>query len=156
MDDIERALKELGAKTGLGIGLDESGSCTLELEDGRPLVLQRRENDLDFVAALGEVPEEVRSSVFERLLAANFYWKGTLGATLSWNDELGQAVLIYPFPLAGASPAELESILGKFLELQAAWKERLDGLVAAASEAGDAGTAPDAPPAEGGDFVINP
>lgn len=158
MDDIATALEALGRKIGIRIVPDENGTCALELADGRPLVVQRRAgaDELDFVATLGEVPEAARAAVFERLLAANFHWKGTLGATLSWNDELAQVVLIYPFPLADASPAELESVFGKFLELQAAWKDRLDELVATAGTAGAAGNAFDAPPEDGGDAFIKP
>lgn len=154
MDSIAMALKELGAKTGLGIEPDENGACTLELADGRPILLQEREDELDFVATLGEVPEEARAAVFERLLAANFYWKGTLGATLSWNDDLGQAVLIYPLPAANADPATVADIFERFLELQAAWRDRLEELVA---NAGAAGTVPKgAPPAEDAGAIITP
>ena len=101
--------------------------CTLELADGRAFCLQERANvnELDFVAILGEVPEDVRAYVFTELLSANFYWQETLGATLSWNADLEQVVLIYPFPLAEATSGSLESIFTRFLELQAAWKDRL-------------------------------
>ena len=131
MDNLNLALKELGAKIGFEIALDENGACTLELADGRPLLLQERPNlnELDFVATLGEVPEDVRAEVFADLLAANFYWRQTLGATLSWNAELEQVTLIYPFPLADATPEALETIFSRFLELQAAWKDRLSELI---------------------------
>ena len=66
MLEIESTLKDIGAKNGLDIALDENGACTLELADGRVLLLQERAdlNELDFVATLGPVPEEVRASVF--------------------------------------------------------------------------------------------
>ena len=131
MDNLNLALQELGAKIGFEIALDENGACTLELADGRPLLLQERPNlnELDFVATLGEVPEDVRAEVFADLLAANFYWRQTLGATLSWNAELEQVTLIYPFPLSDATPESLETIFSRFLELQAAWKDRLSELI---------------------------
>ncbi|MBP5320930.1 MAG: type III secretion system chaperone [Kiritimatiellae bacterium] len=164
MDDIALALKELGEKNGLAIALDANGACTLELEDGRMLCLQERANlnELDFVAILGEVPETARAEVFTDLLSANFYWKETLGATLSWNADLEQVVLIYPFPLADATPASLEAIFTRFLELQAAWKDRLEELVAAAGE--DEGGEEDEEaddeerdgPAGNEDLIINP
>ena len=131
MDNLNLALQELGAKIGFEIALDENGACTLELADGRPLLLQERPNlnELDFVATLGEVPEDVRAEVFADLLAANFYWRQTLGATLSWNAKLEQVTLIYPFPLADATSEALETIFSRFLELQAAWKDRLSELI---------------------------
>ena len=106
MEDIETELRELGEKNGFDISLDENDACTLELADGRPVVLQLRAalNELDFVAILGSVPDDRRADVFADLLSANYYWQETLGATLSWNPALEQVVLIYPFPLADATP----------------------------------------------------
>ena len=159
MDNLAQALKELGQKNGFNLALDDNGTCSLELADGRPLVLQERVNlnELDFVALLGEVPDAAHANVFRELLAANFYWEKTLGATLSWNADLEQVVLIYPLPLADATAETLESIFKRFLELQAAWKERLEGLVAEATlsaEPGDDGEADVF--AENDDMVINP
>ena len=136
MTELKATLEGIGAKSGLDIALDENGSCTLELADGRAIVLQERAdlNELDFVANLGTVPEETRAEVFTALLAANFYWNETLGATLSWNADLEEAVLIYPLPLADATPESVETIFTRFIELQAAWSDRLAGLVAAAQE----------------------
>ena len=58
MQEIESTLKEIGAKNGLEIALDENGACTLELADGRVMLLQERAdlNELDFVVTLGPVP----------------------------------------------------------------------------------------------------
>ena len=161
MMDIKTTLEKIGAKSGLDIALDENGSCTLELADGRVIVLQERAdlNELDFVANLGAVPEETRAEVFTALLAANFYWNETLGATLSWNADLEEAVLIYPLPLADATPESVETVFNRFVELQAAWSDRLAGLVAAAQE-DDAGEPDDEDEdygeAPGDGLIINP
>ena len=159
MDNLAQALKELGQKNGFNLALDDNGTCSLELADGRPLLLQERVNlnELDFVALLGEVPDAAHADVFRELLAANFYWEKTLGATLSWNADLEQVVLIYPLPLADATAETLESIFKRFLELQAAWKERLDGLVAEASLNAETGYDDKADAFDGNDdMVINP
>ena len=138
MDDIATALEALGRKIGIRIEPDENGTCALELADGRTLVVQRRAgaDELDFVATLGEVPEAARAAVFERLLAANFYWKGTLGATLSWNAALEEVVLIFPLPLADATPESVETVFARFVDLQSAWAARFAALVAAARDIG--------------------
>jgi len=136
MEDIRSALKELGARNGLEIELDENGACTLELDDGRIVLLQERAdlNELDFVATLGPVPEDARAEVFAELLAANFYWKETFGATLSWNADIGEVVLIYPLSLADATPESVETIFTRFADLQSAWAERLANAIAAAQD----------------------
>ena len=136
MKEVKSILKELGAKNGLEMALDENGACTLELADGRVMLIQERADldELDFVATLGPVPEEVRATVFTDLLAANFYWKETFGATISWNTDLDEAVIMYPLNLANATDESVETIFTRFLELQDAWAERVAGLVADAQE----------------------
>ena len=39
MRELESTLKEIGAKNGLEIALDENGACTLDLADGRVVTL---------------------------------------------------------------------------------------------------------------------
>ncbi len=132
MEELRQMLKDIGDKNGLEISLDENGSCSLELSDGRVLLIQERAgiDELDFVATLGPVPEERRAAVFTDLLAANFYWKETYGATISWNADLEEAVIMYPVGRATATPESVETIFARFLELQSAWADRLAGLVA--------------------------
>ena len=158
MKEIEATLKEIGSKSGLDIALDENGSCTLELADGRVIVLQERADleEFDFVANLGTVPEETRAEVFTALLSANFYWNETFGATLSWNADLEEAVLIYPLPLAEATPKSVETIFNRFVELQSAWAERLSNLVAAAQEDEPGDDADDDPVSDDSGLIINP
>ena len=38
--ELEQVLREIGAKNGLEIALDENRACTLELSDGRMMLLQ--------------------------------------------------------------------------------------------------------------------
>lgn len=132
MEELGQILKDIGDKNGLEISLDESGSCALELSDGRVLLIQERAglDELDFVATLGPVPEEKRAAVFTDLLAANFYWKETYGATISWNADIEEAVIMYPVSLVAATPHSVETEFARFLDLQAAWANRLAGLVA--------------------------
>ena len=158
MKEIEATLKEIGSKSGLDIALDENGSCTLELADGRVIVLQERADleEFDFVANLGTVPEETRAEVFTALLSANFYWNETFGATLSWNADLEEAVLIYPLPLAEATPKSVETIFNRFVELQSAWAERLSNLVAAAQEDEPVDDVGDDPASHDSDLIISP
>jgi len=136
MKEVELTLKEIGAKHGLEIVLDENRACTLELADGRVMLLQERSdlNELDFVATLGPVPNEIRAEVFTELLSANFYWKETFGATISWNADLEEAVIIYPLALADATPESVETIFARFLDLQDTWSHRLAAMIAAAQD----------------------
>lgn len=42
MLDIKQVLKGIGAKNGLEMSLDENGACSLELADGRVMLIQER------------------------------------------------------------------------------------------------------------------
>ena len=134
MEELNVTLKNIGAKNGLEIALDEDGACALELADGRVMILQERADlsELDFVATLGPVPEEARAVVFADLLAANFYWNETYGATISWNADLEEVVLMYPLGLDNAAPESVETTFTRFLELQSAWAERFGEMIASA------------------------
>ena len=113
MENLAQSLKDLGEKIWFDIALDADGTCTLELADGRPLVIQERANldELDFVSVLGEVPDERRAEVFTALLSANFYWNGTLGATLSWDPaHISLSSLFYllsPLPASLTLPYQV-------------------------------------------------
>jgi hypothetical protein len=136
MKEIKLVLKEIGGKHGLEMNLDENGACTLDLADGRIMLVQERPglDELDFVATLGPVPEEARAAVFTELLSANFYWNETYGATISWNADLEEAVIMYPLRLDDATAESVETVFNRFLELQSAWAERFAGLIAKAQE----------------------
>ena len=136
MKEVKLALKEIGGKHGLEMNLDENGACTLELADGRVMLIQERADldELDFVATLGPVPEEARAAVFTELLSANFYWNDTYGATISWNADLEEAVIMYPLHLVDATAESVETVFNRFIELQSAWAERFAGLIAKAQE----------------------
>ena len=134
MKEIKLVLKEIGGKHGLEMNLDENGACMLDLADGRIMLVQERPglDELDFVATLGPVPEEARAAVFTELLSANFYWNDTYGATISWNADLEEAVIMYPLRLYDATAESSETVFNRFIELQSAWAERLAALLSEA------------------------
>lgn len=134
MDNVKTVLAEIGFRNGVEIVFDDAGACALPLDGDRFLQIQIRDSvdEVDFVATLGSVPQEVRGPVFQALLAANYYWKETLGATLSWHPELEQVLLAYPLPLATTDPATMETAFGNFLKLQAEWAVRLQDDIAEA------------------------
>lgn len=133
------------------------------------MLLQERAdlNELDFVTTLGPVPPEARAAVFTELLSANFYWQETFGATLSWNADLGEVVLIYPLQLAGVTAESLETVFTRFIDLQAVWLERFAAMTAGAKDSAPGGGGEDGEDPEdaedngdddgdGKDLIINP
>lgn len=139
MDELKRALAEIGEANGIAINLDDAGACDLQTIDGGVVHVQYRAaiEELDFVAPLGEVPEQAEAFVYRALLAANFYWKETVGATLSYSEELDQVVLAYPVDVTTVDRKAIESIFESFMELRANWIRRLSDLVAEVTDEED-------------------
>jgi len=143
--NAKEVLTVYAAESGVKMEFDENGACTLPLDEERVLHLQFRDGtgELDLLALLGTVPEELRGYVFEKLLAANYYWKETLGATLSWHEELEQVVLTYPIKTETTDEATLRGILDRFADLQNEWAKRLAVEIAEAEVSADMDDADD-------------
>ena len=66
-------------------------------------------------------------------------------------------MIIYPLQLANATPETLENVFKRFLELQAAWKDRLAELVASAEKEANADNDGEhGEAANSNDMIINP
>lgn len=139
MDELRSALSEIGMANGIALELDDAGACDLETADGGVVHVQYRANleELDFVAPLGAVPDAAEQGVYRELLAANFYWRETVGATLSYSVELDQVVLAYPLNVAVVDRKEIEVVFTSFMELRSNWIQRLADLIADEVEEGD-------------------
>ena len=95
---------------------DESGYCALEGEDGRVIHLQREGDELLLMTALGRLPTgEGRLGVVEALLAANAFWTGTRGATISCELTSDTALIARRLPLAEIAKDGLFAVLEAFL-----------------------------------------
>ena len=96
-DQIQAMLDEISASAGTPrFDLSEDDGCTASFGEGMMVRVQLRPHipELDFTVPLGSVPEEKRAAVYGALLASNFYWAETHGATLALEPETEEDVLL--------------------------------------------------------------
>jgi hypothetical protein len=125
----EALVAELGRLVGLAdVALDTNGYCCLSFDTH---LLVNIEHDADngslvLYSYLG-VPNGDRLKAYEALLDANFFWKGTGGATLSLERETGGIVLLDRVSLERTEIAGFQAALGHFVNMVEDWRDRLAG-----------------------------
>lgn len=128
---------ELGALIGLpDLSFDADGDCGLTVDDTLSVDISHlpAEDAFLFGADLGRPAEPLDPALAAAMLDANFFWRGTAGATLGLDRESGAAVLIETVPLAGADAAGLHARLRAFVETARTWSDRIAGRIALSEE----------------------
>ncbi|TPQ48744.1 hypothetical protein C2U72_22150 [Prosthecomicrobium hirschii] len=118
-------IAELGGRMGLpSLALDGDLSCALRF-DRRSVVNIQYRPDRDmlwFFADLG-VPA-AGPAAYEDLLRGNFFWRSTLGATLSLSgDQPPHAIIALPVAWRGLDGARLATQLESFVNTAEDWAE---------------------------------
>jgi hypothetical protein len=122
-------LEELGQCLSLGeVALDAEGGCALRFGEKATVNLQYRpaEEEFYFYSDLGAPPASV--ALYQDLLAANLFWQGTAGATLSLSDDdPAHVVIAQAFGWRGRTGAELARAIDAFANMAQDWSEILAG-----------------------------
>ena len=160
-DQIQTMLDEISSTEGTPrFDLSEDDGCTVSFGEGMMVRLQLRPQipELDFTVPLGSVPEEKRADVYGALLASNFYWAETHGATLALEPETEQILLQYQENALTLTKERLQKTMEGFLSVAEEWKDRLDELVGESDMDGETPVSPVDDSSEGGDapVVIEP
>lgn len=124
------------SRVGQAIGVanmeaDADGYCLLRVDDRLELTIEFDEDTQSVIlsAACGQLPETASSQVLMELLAANFYWSGAGGATLSLHTHTHTLYLQYREPLDHLDAPRLQDLLHALVLNSEAWNERLHTLV---------------------------
>ena len=131
-EDVQKLFDEVSARTGMPkVDLAEDNSAALPFGDEMLLHIHYRAEipEVDFTVPLGSVPRAKKAAVYERLLSANFYWVGTQGATLSYQDNLDEVILQFREDTANLTVERLQHVMEGFLTVAISWKERLAKLI---------------------------
>lgn len=142
-ESVQMMFDEIAERTGMPrVDLSQDDSAVLPFGDEMLLHVQYRKEipEVVFTVPLGRVPQSKKAEVYERLLAANFYWIQTQGATLGYQGELGAVVLQYQEGTDALTSERLQSVLEGFLSVAIKWKGLLAEFVDEA-EGGDDETA---------------
>jgi len=139
-EQVQMMFDEVSNRTGMPrIDLSDDNSAALPFGDGMLLHVHYRAEipEVDFTVPLGSVPRRKRAFVYERLLSANFYWVGTHGATLSFQDDLDEVIIQFREDTASLGVERLQRVMEGFLSVAIKWKEKLAKLIDAADEEDD-------------------
>ena len=125
---ITNELARLGEQMGIGaLALDEQGVCTLAIDDGRWIVAIGHgagENGLRLMLCVDELVPDERQAY--RLLAANFAWRDSDGATFALAPDSG--ALIVQRKVSGSELGEgrLAAILDALVATAERWTASLE------------------------------
>ena len=139
MEKATRLLEEFARSRGLeNLVFGEDGDCSLVDEEERVIHLQvDAENDcIICLAALGALPSPAgcRPEMLYDLLAANFCWQRSLGATLATEPQSGQVIIQRNLSLADVDADALSSFIDAFTQVTVYWEGRLAEMQAASED----------------------
>ena len=129
---VQQMFDEVSERTGMPrIDFSDDNSAVLPFGEGMLLHVHYRAEipEVDFTVPIGSVPWGRKAAVYERLLSANFYWVGTHGATLSYQEDLDAVIIQFREDTGNLTPERLQSVLEGFLSVAIEWKGRLAKLV---------------------------
>lgn len=134
---VQKLFDELSSRTGMPrIDLSEDNSAILPFGEEMLLYVHYRAEipEVDFTVPIGSVPKRKKASVYERLLSANFYWAGTHGATLSYQEDLDEVIIQFREDTANLGVERLQSVMEGFLSVAMEWKGKLSKIIDGADE----------------------
>ena len=139
---VQKLFDELSSRTGMPrIDLSEDNSAILPFGEEMLLYVHYRAEipEVDFTVPIGSVPKRKKASVYERLLSANFYWAGTHGATLSYQEDLDEVIIQFREDTTSLGVERLQSVMEGFLSVAMEWKGRLAKIIDGADEEAEEG-----------------
>ncbi|WDP86403.1 MAG: type III secretion system chaperone [Desulfobacter sp.] len=95
---------------------------------------------------LDELPIEGSEFLLRKLLAANFFWYRTQGATLSLEEETGGILISYAHQLNDLDSGKFEDICNNFVQKASEWKNKISEMKNQTQSNPDSKTTESAPP----------
>lgn len=136
-EQVQRLFDDVSESTGMPrVDLSDDNSAVLPFGEGMLLHVHYRAEipEVDFTVPIGGVPKRKKAWVYERLLSANFYWVGTHGATLSYQDDLEEVIIQFREDIATLTAQRLQRVMEGFLSVAIEWKGKLAKLIEGADE----------------------
>lgn len=146
-------LSRVGEAMGVSnLEADADGYCLLRIDDRLELSLEFDEDSQSVIlsAACGQLPKPANGQMLMELLAANFYWSGVGGATLSVHEPTHTVYLQYRETLDHLDAPRLQDLLHAMLTNSETWSERLTALANGQAVPGASAPLPVEPPPWGG------
>ena len=128
MESYAGLLLSFGKSIGLpGAAPDADGYCAMSFDD---LVVhfQYDEDELTIFSQIGEVDEDRTEGIYGMLLAANMFWQGSKGTTISVDPDTRHVFIADRRAVGVLNDAAFQGWLGKFIDIAEHWRKRLESV----------------------------
>lgn len=115
-------IKELGARVGISLALNENGLCSV-IFDNDTVDFELSGNDLYLIAELGFVQAGADKDFYKQLLEANFLGTKTAGAVISLDPDRENTVMLHKKLATPMEYADFEHAVEFFVKAVRYWKE---------------------------------
>lgn len=126
---IEEILKELGNQMGLpNLKLDDNKVCRLIFDKKFTVDIEASEDlkTVHLYSALCIIPPRDKENLFESLLEANLFGRGTGGASFGVDLEMGEILLSRTLVMEKTDYQDFVNILESFVNYVEAWTDKID------------------------------
>lgn len=127
--NIEDVLKELGNQMGLpNLKLDENKVCRLIFDKKFTIDIEASEDlkTVHIYSAICIIPPENQLKLYESLLEANLFGRGTGGSAFGVDLEMGEILLSRSLDMEKVQHQDFVNILEAFVNHVEAWTEKID------------------------------
>lgn len=126
---IESVLTELGNQMGLpNLKLDDNKVCRLVFDKKFTIDIEASEDlkTVHIYSALCIIPPRDKENLYESLLEANLFGRGTGGAAFGVDLEMGEILLSRTIEMERTDYQDFVNILESFVNHVEAWTEKID------------------------------
>lgn len=106
---------------------DGTDTCVLSFDDDLVLNIEYDDSTtrLVFSIYIGEIPPSGAEPLLREILAANFFWQHTGGATLALEKATGGLVLVYALGINEFESTTLEIVIENLLNAAEEWRQKI-------------------------------
>ena len=108
-------IKELGARVGISLALNENGLCSV--------IFELSGNDLYLIAELGFVQAGADKDFYVQLLESNYLGTKTAGAVISLDPDRENTIMLHKKLATPMEYADFENAVEFFVKAVRYWKE---------------------------------
>lgn len=120
--DASEIIKAFGTKLGIGLEFDADNVCSFEADGLSVTIHNLREIDMIAITGdLGDPPPWDLEELYRAMLEANYLFKDTSGATLSFNPESGRFALCRALPCRALDGDSFFSETERFVSTLEMW-----------------------------------
>jgi hypothetical protein len=126
---IDKAVADLGQAMGMDLKLDENRACRLVFDSNLAVDIDAPSllpDTLVMTCGLSKgIPLDNREVVYQLLLEANFFARGTGGGVIAYDEDREELVLQHMLAINGVDEQDIVNVLESLLATAESWIDRL-------------------------------